>query len=210
VSGFHEVSLPLALAFGASGGPMRRTEITMLASGQEVRNTPWAGSRRRYDLGGALRSLDDLHALIAFFEARRGQLHGFRFRDPADWRSRLPGQAPQPTDQALGAGDGTRTAFQLTKTYEPGPHAEVRVIHKPVAGSVRVAVAGVELAAGAFAVDAATGVVTLAAPPAPGAAVSAGFAFDTPVRFDADRLDISFDAFSAGRAVSVALIEILL
>ena len=39
-----------------------------LANGFEERNSPWAHARRRYDAGVGLRSLDDVEALIAFFE----------------------------------------------------------------------------------------------------------------------------------------------
>ncbi len=204
MSAFHEVSLPLPFALGASGGPERRVDIVALASGREARNSPWAHGRRRYDIGGAVRSLDDLHALIAFFEARRGRLHGFRFRDPFDWKSCAPSQAVTPLDQAIGEGDGGSASFQLAKVY--GDYA--RPIAKPIAGSVRVALNGVET--DAFALDAASGAVTFDEPPANGAAISAGFLFETPVRFDAERLDLSLDAFGAGRALAVPLIEILL
>ena len=81
---------PANLSFGSVGGPERRTEIVTLANGFEERNTPWAHSRRRYDAGLGLRSLDDVEALIAFFEARRGQLYGFRWKDWADYKSCLP------------------------------------------------------------------------------------------------------------------------
>ena len=67
---FHEVRFPANLSFGSVGGPERRTEVVTLTSGFEERNTPWAQSRRRYDAGVGLRSLDDVAALIAFFEAR--------------------------------------------------------------------------------------------------------------------------------------------
>ena len=205
MSPFHEVLLPLPFALGASGGPERRVDIVALGSGREARNTPWAHGRRRYDIGGAVRTLDELHTLIAFYEARRGKLIGFRFRDPFDFKSCAPSAAPGPMDQPLGEGDGVATAFQLVKAY--GDYT--RPIAKPVAGSVRVAVDGVELAPGAFSVDAATGVVTLAAPAPQGAPVTAGFLFDTPVRFDIDRLDLSLDGFGAGRALSVGLVEIV-
>jgi uncharacterized protein (TIGR02217 family) len=204
---FHEVSLPLALALGASGGPTRRTDVSALGSGRESRSTPWAHSRRRYDLGGAVRSLDQLHALIAFFEARRGRLHGFRFRDPLDWRSCPPSQTPSAFDQIPEPVAGEPLRFQLIKRYGDSAGGYTRPIRKPVAGTVRVAVGGVETSA--FTLDAAAGLITLAAAPAAGAAVTVGFAFDTPVRFDADRLDIALDGFGAGRAVSVPLIEIL-
>jgi uncharacterized protein (TIGR02217 family) len=205
VSAFHEVSLPLPFALGASGGPERRVDIVTLGSGREARNTPWAHGRRRYDVGGAVRTLDELHALIAFFEARRGKLHGFRFRDPFDFKSCAPSAAIAPTDQALGEGDGETTAFQLVKAY--GDYA--RPIVKPVADSARIAVDGDELAEGLFTVDLATGVVTLDDAPAEGAAITAGFLFDTPVRFDIDRLDLSLDGFGAGRALAAPLVEIL-
>lgn len=204
---FHEVSLPLSLALGASGGPERRTEVVTLGSGFERRNSPWAYSRRRYDLAGALSTLDQLHDLLAFFEARRGRLYGFRFRDPADWRSGPPSKAPTPFDQALGHGDGQVRAFQLSKTYGAGAYAYARPIKKPIAGSVRAAISGVETTA--FTLDPTAGVLSFASAPPAGAAITAGFAFDTPVRFDADRLDIALDAFGAGRAVSVPLLEIL-
>lgn len=198
---FHETRLPARLAFGSTGGVERRTEVVTLASGFERRSTPWAEGRRRYLIGAGLRSLEDMEALTAFFEARRGRLHGFRFRDFADFRS---GAAIEPTDQSLGSGDGARTEFQLRKAY--GDHW--RVITKPVAGSVRLAVDGVELDPSDFAADAATGVVTLDVAPAPGAEVTAGFEFDTPVRFDADRIEVTLESFEAGRIAALPLIEI--
>ncbi|MFT3726323.1 MAG: DUF2460 domain-containing protein [Terricaulis sp.] len=207
MSGFHEVALPMPFALGASGGPERRVDIVALASGREVRNTPWAKGRRRYDVGGAVLTLDDLHTLIAFFEARRGKLYGFRFRDPFDCKSCAPSAAPGPLDQSISAGDGVATTFQLRKTYGAGDAAYARTIAKPVDGSVVVAVNGVQMSGGVH-VDASTGVVSFDVAPEPGAVISAGFAFDTPVRFDIDALDVSMDAFGAGRALSVRLIEI--
>ncbi len=145
LTAFHEVSFPLAVALGATGGPERLTEIVTLGSGREVRNARWADSRRRYDAGSGVKSLADLHAVIAFFEERRGRLTGFRFRDRADDRSCAPGLEPQPGDQPIGTGDGATAVFQLAKTYGAAFAPFVRTIRKPVAGSVRVAVGGAEL-----------------------------------------------------------------
>ena len=61
--------------------------MVTLTNGFEERNTPWAEARRRYDAGVSLRSLDDIEDLIAFFEARQGQLHAFRWKDWADFKS---------------------------------------------------------------------------------------------------------------------------
>ncbi len=85
---FHEVRLPARLAFGSTGGVERRTEIATLGSGFERRSSPWLNGRRRYLIGAGLRSLEDMAALTEFFEARRGRLFGFRFRDSAKWSSR--------------------------------------------------------------------------------------------------------------------------
>jgi len=208
VTAFHEVSLALPFALGASGGPERRVDIVTLGSGAEARNTPWAHGRRRYDIGGAVRTLDQMHELIAFFEARRGKLHGFRFRDPFDFKSCAPSATPTANDQILGAGDGERVTFSLLKAYGAGETAYLRPISKPVAGSALVAIDGAPLAPGAFTVASESGIVTLDAAPVAGAVVSAGFIFDTPVRFDIDRLDLSIDGFGAGHAVAIPLVEV--
>lgn len=204
---FHEVRLPARLAFGSTGGVERRTEVVTLASGFERRSSPWANGRRRWLIGAGVRSLDDAAVLVAFFEARRGRLYGFRFKDFADFKSGAPSAAVAATDQALRTGDGSRTTFQLVKRYGEGLDAVVREIRKPVAGTVKVAVDGVEPGSGWLA-DPATGLVTFDAAPASGAAVTAGFEFDTPARFDTDRIDVTLESFEAGRVVAVPLVEV--
>ena len=205
---FHEVRLPARLAFGSTGGVERRTEIVTLGSGYERRSTPWAEGRRRYLIGANLRSLDEMAALTGFFEARRGRLFGFRFRDFADFKSCAPGAVVSAGDQALGIGDGLRTRFELVKRYGEGEDAVVRRVRKPVAGTVQVAVAGAVLNASRFAVDVEAGVVTLAVAAAAGAVVTAGFEFDVPVRFDADRIEVTLESFDVGRMAAVPLIEV--
>src|SRR5829696_1555996 len=132
---FHEVRFPLDVSLGSRGGPQRRTDIVTLASGREHRNARLAHSRRRYDAGLGVRTLDALHAVVAFFEERRGRLYGFRFRDRVDWKSCAPSVAPAPMDQRIGTGDGTMATFQLVKTYGAAHAPYVRPIAKPVAGS---------------------------------------------------------------------------
>ena len=204
---FHEIQFPTAIAFHSSGGPGRKTEIVTLGSGYEERNAVWANSRRHYDVGYGVKTLDDLHAVIGFFEARLGRLYGFRFRDFTDFKSCAPGTNVTPTDQPLGTGDGATTQFQLTKTYTSGPASWTRGIKKPVAGSVRVAVNGVETA---VTTDTATGLVSFASPPASAAVLTAGFEFDTPARFDTDQLSINLASFNAGEIPSVPIVEILI
>lgn len=206
---FHEVRFPASLSFGAIGGPERRTEIVTLANGFEERNTPWAHSRRRYDAGLGLRSLDDVALLVSFFEARQGQLYGFRWKDWGDYKSCPPCEEPAARNQLLGTGDGATDVFQLMKDYASGEQCYRRVVSKPVAGTVRVAVGGDEVAESIdYTVDAETGVIQFATPPAEGADIQAGFEFDVPVRFDADRIHTAVSSFQAGEAPSVPVIEV--
>lgn len=206
---FHDVRFPLAIAFHSSGGPTRKTEVVTLGSGYEERNAVWADSRRQFDVGSGVRSLDDLSAVIAFFEARRGRLYGFRFKDFADFKSSVPGTAAAPTDQPLGTGDGVTTQFVLAKAYVSGAGSWTRGITKPVDGTVRVAVNGSERTSG-FSCDPASGIVTFAAAPTEGAVLTAGFEFDCPVRFDTDVLSVNLSNFAAGEIPSIPLVEILL
>src|SRR6185295_7812248 len=206
---FHDILFPLDIALKSAGGPQRRTEIVALGSGREERNSRWAHSRRRYDAGYGIKTLDALAQVVAFFEERRGMLYGFRWRDRLDHSSAAG--AVTPFDQNLGTGDGVTAAFQLVKTYGSLYAPYMRPVAKPVAGSVRVAVDGSEAGEGtAFSVDPTSGVVTFLAGhiPPDGAAITAGFLFDVPVRFDTDYLEVDLAAFAAGAIPKIPLVEI--
>ncbi|KZX98702.1 MAG: phage distal tail protein, Rcc01695 family [Sulfitobacter sp.] len=206
---FHDVRFPPSLSFGSVGGPQRQTDVVTLANGHEERNTPWAHSRRVYDAGLGMRSIDDLQLLIAFFEARLGQMYGFRWKDWADYKTGKTALSVAFDDQSIGYGTGVRAAFQLTKTYRSGAHSYRRPITKPVAGTVRVGVEQDELREGVeYEVDASTGIVTFAHPPDPEMEIFAGFEFDVPVRFDTDRILISVESFQAGQVPDVPVIEV--
>ncbi len=208
---FHEIRFPASLSFGSAGGPERRTEIVTLANGFEERNTPWEHSRRRYDAGVGLRSLNDVETLIAFFEARTGQLHAFRWKDWSDYKSCPPLSTPAPDDQLIGIGDGVTTVYQLQKTYISGLQSYVRPIRKPVAGTVVIAIAGdPKVESLEFSINLATGEVTFVLPPDLGTRVTAGFEFDVPVRFDTDTIQTSVASFQAGEVPNVPVVEIRL
>ncbi len=210
---FHEVRFPTDISRGAVGGPERRTEVVVLGSGHEERNSRWADSRRSYNAGYGIKALDDLYAVISFFEERRGRLYGFRWRDHSDWKSCPPSQVPAATDQLIGTGDGATAIFQLTKTYGSAHAPWRRDVKKPVAGSVIVAVDGVIQTEGvAFTVDSTSGLVTFQPGriPQPGSQVTAGFLFDVPVRFDTDKLEINLQGFRHGAIPSIPIVEIRL
>ena len=208
---FHEVLFPIDIALKSAGGPQRRTDVVALGSGAEERNARWAHSRRRYDAGYGVKTLSALSQVVAFFEERRGQLYGFRWHDRLDHSSAAPGAMPTATDQVIGIGDGVTAAYQLCKTYGAIFSPYRRPIAKPVPGSVRIAVAGTEAQEETdFSVDTATGLVTFHPGhiPAEGAAITAGFLFDVPVRFDTDYLEVDLSAFEAGAIPKIPLVEI--
>ena len=201
---FHHVRFPLSISLGARGGPQWATDVVELVSGAEERNSRWASSKRSYDVGFGVKSKANLREIIAFFEERRGSFHGFLFRDPIDFSS--GGETPLPTDQPIGVGDGTKTTFQLTKTYGEQFDPYVRDIKKPVDGSVLLAIDGVGITA--FTVDATLGMVTFDVPPAPGVTITAGYLFDVPVRFQSDKLDVEISNFDAAIAPTIKLVEV--
>lgn len=208
---FHEVQFPPNISYGSSGGPERKTEVAVLGSGDEERNAVWADSRRSFNAASGIKTLDDVHTIIAFFEARNARLYGFRWKDWADYKSCTPKALPQPTDHNIGTGNGSTATFQLVKKYSSGGTTWTRTIKKPVAGTVRVAVAGTEKTLGThFNVDTTTGIVTFTGGniPTSGQAVTAGFEFDVPVRFDTDKLSINLSAFEAGEIQDIPITEV--
>jgi len=204
---FHEVRFPDNISRGARGGPRRLTQVIELASGDEERNGSWANSRRVYDVSYGIRNANDLDSVVHFFESRMGRLYGFRFKDWLDYKSCKPMQISLPMDQVIGTGDGSQTQFQLVKVYASGAQSWTRTITKPVADTVRVALAGVEQASG-WSVSTSTGIVTFSAAPGVGVTVTAGFQFDVPVRFDTDQLDVTLDIERLGSIPSIPLIEV--
>ena len=191
VDAFDDVVFPLALGREAEVAPEVSTAIVTSAGGAEQRNADWAEARTSYDVGPGVRSEADIAALLGFFRARLGPARGFRLRDPFDFSGE---------GEVLGVGDGEASSFPLVRTYG----AVTRRITRPVSGSVRVFLDGVETMA--FSVSA--GMVTLDAPPGDGVEVSASFLFDVPVRFTEDRLSVSRATFLAGVAASVPLVEV--
>ncbi len=193
---FHDVRFPLHLAFGTRGGPSRPTGVLQFANGTETRNARGRHSRRRYNAVAGLKSPEEAIELLQFYESRFGPLYGFRFRDPLDYEA----------DEEIAVGDGLRTEFQLTKRYGTPPYIYSRPITKPVAGTVRVFVDGVE---SAVSVDYLRGVISFSTAPDHGAIIRAQFEFDVPVRFASDSLDIVLDDFGATQIEDIPLIEIL-
>jgi uncharacterized protein (TIGR02217 family) len=203
VTSVEDVLFPIEIGQEASVAPSFSTNVVTSASGFEARNANWAQARLRFDAGPGVRGDAELGTLLSFFRARRGPAVAFRFCDPYDNSSSGMTGVPEAIDQAIGTGDASTDSFSLVKTYGSG---EQRRITRPVAGTVRVAVDGAELISGWTLGD--KGVIRFDEPPGAGAAVTAGFLFDVPVRFVEDRIEINRATFLAGEAPSVPLIEV--
>jgi len=206
VQPFDDVNFPIAIGRTASAEPGFSTAIVTSSAGVEQRNADWAQARMRFDAGPGVRSEADIQALVGFFRARRGAARGFRFRDPFDDSSSGMTGTPGFADVAIGTGDGVATRFPLVKHYGEGDEAEARRITRPVPGSVRVGISGSERLSGWTLEEG--GVVSFDSAPVAGAAVTAGFRFDVPVRFAEDRLQVTLASIAAGDAPSVPLIEL--
>ena len=202
---FHDVRFPEQIALGATGGPTWSTQIITTASGAEQRNAAWAQARGRWNVGTGLRSRADLQVLLAFFRARRGRAYGFRFKD---WSDFVLDRTP------IGTTNGSATTFQIAKTYVSGPASIARILTRPVAGTTRCWVDGIERSLGTgatqFQVDTATGVITLGSTLAALVAkpVEAQCEFDVPARFDTDDIEVSLRTYHSGEWADIPIIEV--
>ncbi len=219
---FYETRFPTDIGGAAVGGPMRITDIVTLRSGYEEVNAIWQHSRRRWDASYGIKTADDLHTVLEFWEAMDGRRHQFRWKDHADYKSCAPLQAVSATDQVIGTGDGNTATFQLIKTYSAGSASYARPIKKPVSGTVKVSLNDVELLTG-WEVDTATGIITFTGngwdldfindeyvfgnAPANGVTVKAGYEFDVPARFENDTLSTQLELYHGGQA-SIEIMEV--
>jgi uncharacterized protein (TIGR02217 family) len=170
---------PERISYGASGGPGWRTQIAESMASFEQRNGAWIYPRHRWEISQGLNAPDAWVALRAFFLIARGRLHGWRFKDWADYTAAHSGAE-------AGVVSGlTATTYQMHKRYTSGGTSIDRIIRKPVDGTVEVKVSGV--VDGSASVDATTGIITIGSAPAASVVTWAG-EFDTPMRFDIDDL----------------------
>jgi uncharacterized protein (TIGR02217 family) len=160
-------------------------------TGYEKRNVNWSEAR-------GLKKQAQIDELSAFFSGAKGKAYGFRFKDWTDSRA---------AGQLLGTGDGALTQFQLVKRYPSGSVIEVRTITKPVAGTVKVYLDGVEQLAG-WSVDTTIGLVTFSTAPALGVEVTADFEFDVPVRFDTDHMAVTIETYRLHNWQQIPIVEL--
>ncbi len=201
---------PDDISYGSRGGPGWSTTVIETDSGAEARNQRWSYPRHEFDVAFGVNTIVRMEALLSFFHVVAGRAIGFRYKDWLDYKSCARSATPAATDCAVGTGDGTTAAFQLKKVYTQGSYTRSRKILKPIAATVLIAVAGtVKTVTTHYTLNDTTGVVTFTAGniPTAGQAVTAGFEFDLPVRFDTDRLSVNLNDYNSG-AAQVPLIEL--
>jgi len=208
---FHEVRFPEDISYGSTGGPGYRTVIIETTSGAEQRVSRWQDARNVYRVRYAKKTQQQMMALLSFYRARRGALHGFRFKDHRDYSTAADGVGtPSSNDQSLGTGDGSTLTFQLRKGYTSGGITVWRNLTKIVANTIKVRVGGTELSTG-WSVNLNTGIITFSVAPADTVVVKAGCEFDVPVRFSKDvdtLLEMAFESYDDNSTDGLELVEI--
>lgn len=214
---FHEVRFPEFVAPGARFDPSWKTSVVEFANGKEQRNQEHADSKIFGDVSQPIQTQEEYDVVLDFFRARRGKFHGFRVKDPSDFEL-----FQEPTNPALG--DGFITQFQIVQTYEDvseppastavrpqvrtilklrgGPGDPIITFDSPgtvvrVAGVSRTVIFSGSPVGTEVLVDVNTGLLTFATAITNGLAVDFTGEFDTPMRFDTDRLPTTIEDFNA-------------
>jgi uncharacterized protein (TIGR02217 family) len=201
MTAFHEVQFPTGISEGATGGPVFKTEIVATASGFEQRNQNWSKARGSWDIGTGIKSRTDFQDVLEFFYARKGRLHGFRFKDWADYSGTL--------EVLVAAAAGGETTAQLVKTYTDSGGSYIRTIYKPTSGSLSVYKNGSGTPLGGVTYSTVTGIVTFPSLTAADV-LRATYEFDVPVRFEMDDLRLQLTKFDIGDVPSINLVELRL
>lgn len=175
---------PKCPSFGYTSTPQYSVTITRSASGHERRNRNWARPLLRFDCTVGPRAEEDIQELLEFYHAVGGAEVGFRFNDGVDYKTCFVNETRTMMDQVLEPNDDSPEVYQLTKGYTAGTRTQLRVIYKPIQGTVLVSNNGVLRTEGLdYVIDYATGRMTIDFSPG---VVRWGGHFDVPVRFDSE------------------------
>lgn len=196
---FEEVRLENNLIIeGTVGGPQFSTDVIIVRSGREKRNTNWSAARGRWELGERQLDIRELHALLGFFRARQGKSQGFRFKDWGDYKATHTALTVNGVTTQGQLGDGTGgegAAYQMNKIYTSGGTTVTRKITKPT-GTISIYKNGVLQTTG-YTLGSTTGIVTFSSAPGGGDTLLWGGEFDIAVRFDTDEFRSRFDVIRA-------------
>jgi uncharacterized protein (TIGR02217 family) len=184
------------------------TRIQRAVNGRELRaldqpNPIWSWTltypllRDKWDTraGGLGTGYDELRTLAGFFLQQQGAFQPFLFDDPTDHAA---------TEQPLGTGDSSATAYQLVRTM--GGFAEPITAPNLVSA---IYFDGILQSPAAYSVDNSTGLVTFATPSPAGQAVTADFTYCFRVRFSDDTAEFENFMLQLWQARQIKLQSVL-
>jgi len=219
---FQDKQFPLDIGYDSQADPAWFTNILRADSGRVERVGRWSRPKRTYDISFGIRNYVDgvqtgILTVRDFKNVMGGPRDSFRFRDPTDY-STLATAAPDKFNKAaslhtnadvlIGTGDATTVNFQLRKGYTYSGSTFYLACNKIVAGTLKVALDGVNQTSG-FTYNLVTGVLTFTAAPGLGVVITAGFEFDVEVFFQSDNLPMIAAYFSSGKLPPVILEEVI-
>jgi len=158
---FYEERLPTDISYLARGGMQFSTVINEQDNGFEYRNQNWSQTRGIWNISNALMTKQTIgvlgyYNLLNFFNAMRGRLHGFRFKDPNDFKAGV-NSAVIGTGSMLG-----KPTYQLGKKYIQGSAIYIKDIFKPVNGTFKLYKNSILQSSG-YTIDNTTGIITFTA-----------------------------------------------
>jgi uncharacterized protein (TIGR02217 family) len=161
------------------GGPTYSTSVLATFGGTDFRNINRAQQKGEWDTASGIRTPGDFNAVRDLFRMARGQAHGFRFRDWADYLCTHD-------EGVLTLVSGS--LYQMYKRYGSGATLEDRIITKPIAATcVFKRNRGGTITTITPTLDATTGGVIVSSHVGGDVYTWAG-EFDVPVRFNTDQL----------------------
>lgn len=192
------VVMPDHLALGFRGGPTWSTDKLSMVNGQERRFMNRSVAQHVYVFRYSNQTREYMTELRNFHYDRRGDFYPFLMKDYADFEA---------TNELFALGDGAAVRFPLIRTYTAGFNPYERTIRHPVVSTVTITVNGVPSDAGGspspWSIDATTGEVVFAAPPALNDLLRWSGQHLVPVRFEGDRLTFINDYTDHVDAMSV-------
>lgn len=165
---FLEERLPIGVRMGATFADEYRVDITQTADGSEYRRLVHPYPRRVFNVAYTQQTADLWDAILALYHRAYGMFAGFRVKAVDDYSTNGRTGTPTATDQTL-AVVTAGSVYQLQVKYGAGGTPlgigePVRTIFKPVSGTTKVAVGGVEVSSPAmWSVSTTTGRVGFAA-----------------------------------------------
>lgn len=201
---FDEVRFPEDVSYGSSGGPTFKTQIFEAYRGGEKRNVDWASPLMEFDVAYGIKTTEQMHRVIDFFNARQGKLRGFRYKNWANY---------QVVNGNIAVGDGVSTRLPIIRTYGFPATQTYKRLYKIVPGSVSgVSIANEALTEGEdFIIDYNSGEIVFKANRVPGEGTpikAVNLEFDEPVRFDTDNIQIVIEQFNNNSIGSLPLVGI--